>query len=218
MAIDTAARPNGGADAGHDLVGLARHVEALLRRGLAPSVTFHDPAHTLEYVVPAADRLALAETVSGHARILIHAAALLHDTGYTVASEDHERISAGIARESLPRFGFSHDEIERIAVLIMATKLGREPETLEERILADADLDVLGREDFWPRSLALRSEMAAAGVTYDDVSWAEMQLEFLRGHRYHTESARRLRLAGKSENVRLLKDRLLELKRREADG
>lgn len=212
MAIDTPTFQDEGANGrDRDMAGLRLHVTRLLRTGLGPDVHFHDPAHTLESVVPAADRLALAEGVSDESRRLIHAAALLHDTGYTEGSADHEQTSARIARQTLPDFGFGPDEIERIVRLILATKLGYHPATVEERILADADLDLLGRDDFWDRSLDLRRELAAGGVHYDERGWTERQIEFLTGHRYHTESARRLRQPGKAENLRRLRDHLQEL-------
>lgn len=212
MAIHTARAPSGGADeARRDLAGLRAYVEDLLRTRLGPNMHFHDQAHTLDDVVPAADRLALAEGLPPDARVLVHAAALLHDTGYTECVDDHEGASARIAREVLPAFGFSEDDVRCIEGYVLATKLGHRPRSLEERILADADLDVLGRDDFWDRSEALRRELATRGDTYDEAGWMRAQIEFLAAHRYHTEWARRIRGPGKRANLTALEKRLREL-------
>lgn len=197
--------------AGHDLAGLARRVQSLLRDGLAPHRHYHDLWHTFDDVLPAAERLARLEGVSEGDRVPIRAAALLHDTGYVVGDEEHEAASVGIARELLPAFGFSAQEVERVGRLIMATRLGMEPTTVEERIMADADLDMLGREDFWHRSQALRREWAAEGTTFDEPGWIAHQIGFLHGHRYWSQSARRLRGDGKADNLRRLRNLLRDL-------
>ena len=194
----------------HDLTSLARHVERTLRTRLGRHLHYHDAAHTLEDVVPAADRLAAAEGLSRHARVLVHAAALLHDTGYIEGPEEHEAASARIAASTLPAYGFDEAEIAVVARLILATKLGATPATVEERILADADLDLLGRADYWVRSQDLRREWAAGGRVFDDRTWVRDQLRFLEEHSYRTASARASRQAGKMANARDLRAYLSE--------
>lgn len=187
---------------GPDLEGLARHVRALLDSSLGAHVHYHDAAHTFDDVVPAAERLAVAEGISTAERMRILAAALLHDVGFVEGQEDHERTSAAIARRLLPRFGFDDGSIDEVEGMILATRVGTEPGTRAEAILKDADLDVLGREDFWAKNVLLRRELEAAGARYDDVAWWRGQRRFVATHRYATESARRSRGPGKRENLR----------------
>jgi uncharacterized protein len=88
-----------------------------------------------------------------------------------------------------------------IAGMIMATQLPQSPHDLLEEIMADADLDVLGRDDFFPRHDALRAELAASGEPMTDGQWYGRQLKFIQAHRYWTAAARTLRDARKQENI-----------------
>lgn len=198
-------------DSGPDLVGLAQHVRALLESSLGDHVHYHDVAHTFDDVLPAAERISLAEDVPQEGRLLIRAAAILHDTGFLERSADHESASAKIARKILPEFGFDGDQIEEIVALILATRVGHVPESCAEAIIMDADLDVLGRDDFWSKNLLLRRELLESGVRYDEVAWWRGQHRFLSRHRYRTESARKTRGPGKRENLRRVKAHLKRL-------
>jgi uncharacterized protein len=90
----------------------------------------------------------------------------------------------------------------------MATRLPQTPRTALEEILADADLDVLGRDDFLPRNRALQAEVSALGRPVGDKPWLTGQTQFLQSHRYWTAAARSLRDRGKERNIDLL-ERLL---------
>jgi uncharacterized protein len=196
-----------------DLRLLAREVTRRLQSELAPSLRYHDAVHTLDDVVPATLHLAQAEGVVGLELELLHAAALLHDIGYTRSMEDHEAVGAALAAEILPHYGFDEDEIATVARLILATRIGHRPESLSEAIIADADLDVLGRGDFWHRHRALQRELAELGTVHDDAAWAALQQRFLRQHSYHTAAARARGAAGKRENERRIATRLRRLGR-----
>jgi uncharacterized protein len=86
--------------------------------------------------------------------------------------------------------------------MILATCYPFEPHTHFESIIVDADLDVLGRDDFWPRNHALRIERdAMAGQQSTDEEWYGSQLAFMQAHRYFTASAQSLRQAHKQRHV-----------------
>ena len=78
--------------------------------------------------------------------------------------------------------------------------------------MADADLDVLGREDFMSRNCDLRHELAHYGQEFTDAQWFSGQLKFVENHTYFTTSACVLRDAGKMKNVAELKKKLEEIK------
>ena len=196
---------------GPDLAGLADHVRTLLSTSLAPHVYYHDLAHTFEDVVPAAERLAASEDLASQERLQIVAAAILHDTGFVHRADNHERASATIAREVLPSFGFDNGHVQAIVRLILATRVGHIPESTAEAVIMDADLDVLGRDDFWSKNLLLRRELLESGVRYDEVAWWRGQLRFLARHRYRTDSAKRARGPGKRDNMRKVQEHLRHL-------
>jgi uncharacterized protein len=180
----------------------------LLERALPQHLSYHSVRHTRDDVVPAVERLAAIEKIAGQPLILLLTAAYFHDVGFTVRRVEHEAAGAVIARETLPACGYSQGQIDKISGMIMATRLPQQPRTHAERLLADADLDVLGREDFWERNQALREELALADGPVTDEVWLRGQLHFLEGHRYWTRAAAMLRDVRKANHVAELRARL----------
>ncbi|MEO6230707.1 MAG: HD domain-containing protein [Ferruginibacter sp.] len=54
-------------------------------------------------------------------------AALYHDTGFIYVYNNHEEKGCEIAREQLPGFGLTPENIDNICALIMATKVPQLP-------------------------------------------------------------------------------------------
>jgi len=175
-----------------------------LKRDLPPHVLYHSLAHTREDVLPAAERLAAIERVDAESFLLLRTAACYHDIGFVERHHEHEVASARFARAILPRFGYQPGQIAAIQGMILATRLPQSPHTLLEEILADADLDSLGRVDFLPHSMALRAELAAFGTPMSEEQWYEHQLTFLQSHRYFTIAASALRDTQKRRNITAL--------------
>lgn len=176
-----------------------------LRRELPATLIYHSLWHTEEDVLPGVERLAEWSGVVGEPLLLLRTAALYHDLGFVALRAGHEELSAQIAAEVLPGFGYSPEQIAQIHGMIMATHLPQTPRNLLEQILADADLDALGRLDYGPRNEALRAEMAQYGVTQTDEEWLQGQLVFLSGHSYFSPAAHALRDPQKQKNIEELK-------------
>jgi uncharacterized protein len=191
-----------------DYEGARRYVFNRLEKELPSNLYYHCLGHTRDEVVPTVDQLSIMEKVDENSRLLLRTAALFHDLGYIERVEGHETISARIAGQVLPGYGYSAEQVEAVCSLIMATRMPRTPQTLEEEILADADLDSLGRADFIQRSLDLRKEWGTFGRHWTDQEWFVSQLEFLAGHRYFTASARLLRDEQKEQNMQQLRQAL----------
>jgi len=108
------------------------------------SDAIHDFDHVLR-VVALADRLAQAE---GADLEIVQAAGLLHDMARgreSKESDDHAQLGAEMARRLLA--GQPAHKVEAVAHAIAAHRFrtGPEPETLEARVLHDADkLDAIG--------------------------------------------------------------------------
>ncbi|HEX6304596.1 MAG TPA: HD domain-containing protein [Anaerolineales bacterium] len=177
---------------------------------MAPVLCYHCLAHTKEGVVPSTERLALLENVDGIELELLLTAAYFHDIGFVENGDRHEEIGARIAAEALAQFNFGSEHIQRIQSMILATRLPQSPDDILEAILADADLDVLGRDDFLLKSLELKDELEALGESHSDAEWYRRQLGFLESHHFWTQSAKMLRDAKKRENIALLKQLLAQ--------
>jgi uncharacterized protein len=172
-----------------------------LKSELAAELSYHNIGHTRDDVLPAVERLAPLEGVGGDDLLLLKTAALFHDVGFVTRYFDHESSSIQIAQQMLPDFGYKHEQIEVVCGIIRATRVPQNPTSHLEQIMDDADLDVLGREDFLERNQALRQELVAFGRSYHDLEWYTSQLEFIQGHRYFTAAARTLRDPVKKENI-----------------
>ncbi len=190
-----------------DFESARRYALERLERELAPGIIYHSPVHTHD-IVPAAERLAALESVTGDDLLLLRTAAYFHDLGFVIQYQNHEGASAQIAAQVLPGFCYSQEQVDAIVGMILATRLPQSPHNLLEELLADADLDVLGRDDFMPRNRDLQTELAAMGRPTTEQEWYRSQLNFLQSHRYWTSAARRLRDSGKQANIAAL-ERLL---------
>ncbi len=78
-----------------------------------------------------------------------------------------------------------------------------------EKILCDADLYHLGHPNFLEERDRLRTELNDNGVRIKKDEWIVQQLNFLEGHTYLTNSAKKLRNPQKEKN-RLGLIRLIE--------
>ena len=108
----------------------------------------------------------------------------------------------------LPKYGYTERQIDIIDAIIMATEIPQNPKTLLEMIMCDADLDYLGREDFYEISASLKKELISFGKIQTDKQWDEMQIPFLEKHQYFTETNKRRRQPNKLKRIEELKNKL----------
>jgi predicted metal-dependent HD superfamily phosphohydrolase len=136
-----------------------QYIRELFRDELPAGIKYHNADHTLHSikgVVAVANILAILEDISEQDRELLIAAAYFHDTGYIREYERNEPIAARMAGRILKLIGYKPDEIETVQKMILTTDPEVEPKTHAEKILCDADLDNLGREDFFQLDERLR--------------------------------------------------------------
>jgi len=161
--------------------------------GLNSNLTYHCLDHTLD-VVRQSERIAGDENVTSCRDLyLLKVAALYHDTGFLETYAAHEVKSCEIFLSDAEKFDLSTEEKSVISNLIMATQIPQLPSTLLEKIICDADLDYLGRDDFFSIGDNLRKEFLQYQIVRNDEQWEQLQIKFLENHQYHTESSQRLR-------------------------
>lgn len=180
--------------------GLSEFICKKMERELPPFVIYHGVDHTYD-VHASVVRLAQLENLDEYNTKLVRAAAWLHDSGIIVKFEDHEFVSADMAGEFLPSFGFNDEQITEIKNMILSTRLPQRAISLNEKILCDADLDYLGRNDFFIIGMKLRLEWELCGNKINLADWYKLQLEFLKNHHYFTRSAQILRNERKNLNM-----------------
>ena len=178
-----------------------------LKEELLPVYSYHGIHHTLD-VLKVCKQLCKAEKISEKDTVLLQTAVLLHDIGFTVSAQDHEKTGCKIARKILPRFYYEIEDIEKICGMIMATKIPQTPRTPAEMVICDADLDYLGRKDFFAIGKTLYEELKALGMIETEKQWNTMQLNFLKQHRYHTPTTIKRREARKQKHLLYIKNLL----------
>jgi TolB-like protein/predicted metal-dependent HD superfamily phosphohydrolase len=189
----------GTADSSPDFNGAENHINKLLEAEM-PSLPYHN-IHHIQDVLQAAVRIAETEQVTGENLALIRIAALFHDAGFIRAARGHETHGADMAKEILPAYGLSEEQIESICSMILATRLPQTPQNKLDRILCDADLDYLGRDDFYEIGSRLLEEMKAQGTVETEREWNLVQKTFLESHRYHTDFGKNKREKNKQERL-----------------
>jgi adenylate cyclase len=171
-----------------------------LERELPRYLYYHNVKHTID-VVTEVELIGWAEGVTEEELLLLKTAALFHDAGHTIAYDNHEYLGCKLVREYLPAYNFSPGQIEKICELIMATRMPPQPKNLLERIICDSDLDYLGRSDFIPVSNNLFEELREQNKITSLNDWNKIQINFISGHQYFTETARNLREVNKQKQI-----------------
>ena len=181
----------------------------MLEEKLPKNLYYHNLKHTID-VTTQVEIIGRHEGISDEEMLMLKTAALFHDTGFTRTYKDHEEAGVEIAREYLPKYDYTPEQIDLICSLIMKTKLPPKPVTLLEQIICDADLDYLGRADFIPVSGNLYRELRERGAIEDDIDkWNLMQIKFIEGHQYFTNSAKQMRDVNKNNQLEAIR-RLVE--------
>jgi uncharacterized protein len=174
---------------------------------IPPAFYYHNVPHVLD-VLDSAIRIAKSENISEKETELLKVAVLFHDSGFIKSPINHEASGCLIAMEYLPGVGYSSEEIDIICKLIMATRVPHQPETLLEQIICDADLDYLGRDDFFTTGNKIFRELLEQGNIEDEKAWNELQVKFLTAHRYFTATSVALRQNVKLKHLELVKEML----------
>ena len=179
-----------------------------LKAELPGNLAYHNLEHILD-VLQAAITLAELEKLTEKETDLLKVAVLFHDSGYINTVAHHEEVGSDLAGELLPDFGYDENEIQQIQAMILVTKFPHKPKTQLEKIICDADLDYLGREDFFVIGNNLFKELKTLGSLANIDQWNQLQVQFLKRHKYFTESAISLRQKNKMNHLEIV-EKLLE--------
>lgn len=189
-------------------------VETYVRQYFNPgqdslALPYHNLAHT-ERVVAAAQQIANHYQLGEQDFFIVNTAAWFHDTGYYIGDgTDHELKGAALAADYLRTSGVDETTIGSIRGCILATRLPQHPESLNEKIVCDADLFHLGTDEFPAIDKLMRKEYAKKGHEKPGKDeWRLKSIQFLEAHHYHTDYCQLLLNGKKMENIQRLKNKL----------
>jgi hypothetical protein len=171
-----------------------------MEKELPADLHYHSIKHTVD-VVTEVELIGWAEGISDDDLLLLKTAALFHDAGHIHAYVEHEYHGTLLAREILPEYNYTHEQIEQICEIIMSTKLPPRPKNILQEIICDADLDYLGRSDFIPVSNSLFEELKNRSLVGTLNDWNKKQIDFISNHQYFTDTARKLREINKQNQI-----------------
>ncbi len=187
------------------------HVFHLFKDKLSPDYIYHNFNHTLR-VVNNAENIAREEGLVGDALEAVLLAAWFHDVGYIGGPDNHEERSAVYAAEFLSQNGYPQDKAACVAALVRITRMGAEPETLQEKIIRDADCSHFADKNYPALAGLLREEWKLTqGRTFSDSEWALGNRKVLmQEHRFYTNYAKKELQPLKEANIALLQKGISE--------
>ena len=130
-------------------------------------------------------------------------AGLFHDTGFIVMYDKNEPIWAKIASNYLKSINYDKNKIKLIEQIILATDPDyTNPKNIYEKIIKDADMDNLWRDDFQKKSNDIKKELETVKkIKIKDPEWHHSLVDLLISHKFNTDVQRKERDNKKQENL-----------------
>lgn len=168
---------------------IRKEILGILHTKLPKGLYYHGLHHTLD-VLKVCNQYIKRGNFDDHTSKILRLGALLHDIGFTVSINDHELRGAEIAEEMMTNYAFPRKDIDMVKGIIMATRVPQNPLNYLEEMICDADLDYLGRKDFYIISDQLFRELKFNSVLSSKLEWNKIQIKFLGAHKFHTDFAK----------------------------
>jgi hypothetical protein len=164
-----------------------------------PDLYFHNSA-LVKSISNHVELLSNAENLSDEEFINLKLAAVFLLSGYISDYEKPMEASLRLVEEIIPRYGFSHENVE-LTCKIIRNSFNDHQYTLSDKILHDARYDYLGRVDYHKLSDKLLRERKEYGKHPDSKSWTEYQKKLLSDHEFYTSTAKLLRGVSVEEQI-----------------
>ena len=172
-------------------------------------IIYHTLSHT-ETIVELARQISIDYEQSNNDLIPAVIAAWFVDTGYYEDYREHEESSARIAEDFLRKVGAEDEKIKEVKNCLLATKMPQKPASISQRIVCDAVLFHLAADDFGDHNKLMRKELSLLqGIPVDKKTWRKNTIQFMEGHTYFTDFAKRHLAKRKKENLQKLKKKEL---------
>ena len=163
---------------------------------------YHSYEHAID-VMQRAIYLSEQENLSVDEIEMMALAGLFHDTGFIVMYDKNEPIWAKIASNYLKSINYDKNKIKLIEQIILATDPDyTNPKNIYEKIIKDADMDNLWRDDFQKKSNDIKKELETVKkIKIKDPEWHHSLVDLLISHKFNTDVQRKERNKKKQENL-----------------
>ena len=186
-------------------------VSKLLQENLPAEYTYHNFIHARE-VFEAVNELGKNSSLPDEEFEAIQVAAWFHDTGFIKCCLDHENKSIEIAKEFLENIRCPDKKIDRITEIIIMTEMTNIPLSLSDKIIKDADILYIGKEDFYSKCLSLKSELESIDhKNITESEWLYSNLDFICGTSFFTDYAKSHYEKERQKNISHLNEMIKKL-------
>lgn len=184
------------------------YVTGLFEQMHAPALVFHSLAHT-QNVVKRTQEIAGHYKLSNDEMLTLFTAAWFHDTGHLFTEPSkHEEMSAEIMRKFMQDNMDDNKIIEDAEKCILATKVPRNPKSLLQQIICDADTYHLGTKEFKDNNKRAKEEYLTRHDNTDELEFQQDTVKMMDKHKFYTSYAKELLTERKDKNVKKLKKKL----------
>jgi predicted metal-dependent HD superfamily phosphohydrolase len=169
--------------------------------------------HNLSHIADCLQVFELAKSYSIHPDE-VRVAIWFHDAIYDTKGSGNEQKSAEWASSVIKQAGVSKDVARRVSQMILVTCHSKEVAGVDERVMADVDLSILGKEGgiFWEYEDNIRREYAWVPERVFKQKRTEILRGFLnREYIYHLDVYRNKFEDTARENIKKALSRLLEI-------
>ncbi len=189
-------------------------VSELFEKELPNSCMYHNHDHT-KRVFKSTKEIIDSINIANEDKEVLLLTALLHDTGYSKSSKNHEELSVEIAKDFLSKQNAPKTIIDKVSKQIMATKMEHEPVDQMEEIIRDADASHFAKDYYGETSELLRKEFKLNDVKdLNTVQWLKANIDlFQNKHRYYTDYAKEKWGPKKEENLAKMLKELSRIKK-----
>ena len=194
------------------------YVTGLFEKLQNDKLIFHNLQHT-KTVVERTKEIAAHYTLSERDMLVLYVASWFHDTGhlYTPGLKNHEEKSVDVMRKFMADYASDAELISEIEACILSTKMPRNPASLIQHILCDADTYHFGTKEFKDTNKRMREEYQLREERVDKKVWDENTLQMLNTHQFYTSYCKDLLDEKKKDNIRKLKKKTKEYEKEKDD-
>ena len=189
-----------------------QYVSGLFNANKKEVLVFHTLQHTRN-VVERTKEIAGHYHLSDEEMLILYIAAWFHDTGHLFAEPaKHEEMSVELMKNFMQEQHAEASLVEEIQTCIMATKPPRNPGSLLQEIICDADTFHLGTKEFKNTNKLAYQEMVIRNGEISKTEFNKQTFEFLEGHQFYTAYCKDLLDETKRVNIKKLKGKIEEQK------
>jgi HD superfamily phosphodiesterase len=179
-----------------------KYVQDLFDKYYQDNLVFHNIDHTRS-VVQRVQEIASHFDLNEKEMKELLVAAWFHDTGHLLTEPaNHEEKSIELMKQFLVPKINDEEFVQTVENLIRMTKLPPSPQTLQEKIICDADTYHFGVDDFKKTNKAMKKELTLRKMNTLVMDWEKNTLELLQRHQFFTTYCQELLQEGKEKNIR----------------